>query len=458
METPVIPYEPPTIAGEKKKRQKKPKPIPIPIFEVGWCDTVFKDEKSKLPLQIILPGIVNYDRLKMLAAMNKKQTFLQVNAYEPHPEFTDICEWDSNHELSPDSCSVFGTAIDGDDDLSGESDFDELPVDGLRSMRELNFKPNDDAETMRNITWLYDKQLDPPSDLFKHDDEMFAHEELRLKHETAHLFDNSLTSFLAMMPLDFWRNVLIQTNATATQVVQTNCREQLAGRKWSSPFTIDELMKFLGLLVILGLGKCGSYEKYWNGNSSMRVFMPRKYYLILFIYIYLGELGETFADIMPLHRFQQLRSALTFHVQEVPEDPLYRLRPLINTLRRTFLHYVVPGREISLDEACIACRSQYARHLIMYNAKKPSGKYHFRLYVSCCAKCWYVYAFKIHSKASREHENDGEEEESSSSEDESLPDADPKPRKKAPIDVSVLRQHVLDITKPFEGIYSYLYY
>ena len=56
---------------------------------------------------------------------------------------------------------------------------------------------------MRNINRLYDKVLDPPSDLFKHDDEMFAYEELRLKHKTAHLFDNSLTSFLAMTPLDF---------------------------------------------------------------------------------------------------------------------------------------------------------------------------------------------------------------------------------------------------------------
>jgi hypothetical protein len=58
IETPVAPPAPPVQPGEKKKRQKKPKAIPIPIFEIGWCDTIFKDEKSKLPLHVVLPGMI----------------------------------------------------------------------------------------------------------------------------------------------------------------------------------------------------------------------------------------------------------------------------------------------------------------------------------------------------------------------------------------------------------------
>ena len=152
-------------------------------------------------------------------------------------------------------------------------------------------------------------------------------------------------------------------------------------------------------------------------------------------------------------------------MKDVKEDPLSRLRPLINTLRRTFMLHVIPGREISLDEACIACRSKYARHLIMYNAKKPSGKYHFRLYVTCCAKCWYVYSFKIHSKATKKHEKnsavfDEHSEETSSEEDEqdARPKTGGKSGKKTKAAPSALRQHVLDITKPFDGIIESIHY
>ncbi len=456
IETPVAP-PPPVQPGERKKRQKKPKPIPIPVFEIGWSDTVFKDEKSKLPLHIVLNGIVTYDRLKLLAEMSKRQTYLQVNAFSEREEYTEIAGWDSNHDLDADTCSVFGGALDvegfGDVDISDESDFEEISATGLRSKLELDFDPDEDVEAMQNITWRYDKHLDAPSDLYKHDGEDEAHEELRLKDEHATLFDKPLTSFLAMMPLDFWRNVLIQTNVAAAKLVEQHPRKLLAGRKWTNMFSLSEVMMFLGMIIIMGIGKCGAYDSYWKGNGSMRVFMPRTYLLFGdFVNFYIGELGESFTDLMTLDRFRQLRASLTFHVHDVPADPLYRLRPLINLLRRTFMHYVIPGREISLDEACIACRSKYARHLIMYNAKKPSGKYHFRLYVTCCAKCWYVYAFKIHSKASREHEQDNEhkDNDSSSSEEESK------------VDASVLRQHVLDITKPFEGIYLrliyYLYY
>jgi hypothetical protein len=62
-----------------------------------------------------------------------------------------------------------------------------------------------------------------------------------------------------------------------------------------------------------------------------------------------------------------------------------------------------------------------------------------------------VYAFKIHSKAAREHEDQHDDEDSSSSEEEPLPNSAPKPKKKAKVNSSALRQHVLDITKPFEG-------
>jgi hypothetical protein len=151
----------------------------------------------------------------------------------------------------------------------------------------MEWNQDDDPEIMRNVTWMYDEDIEPPADMYKHEDDSLPHDELKLKEEFAHMFDKPLTSFLAMMPLDFWKNVLIHTNATAGVMVASHRKKLLAGRKWSGPFLLDELMNFVGLLVIMSLGKCGAYHSYWQGNSSMRVFMPRKYYLSLQILIHL---------------------------------------------------------------------------------------------------------------------------------------------------------------------------
>ena len=58
----------------------------------------------------------------------------------------------------------------------------------------------------------------------------------------------------------------------------------------------------------------------------------------------------------------------------------------------------VLGRNVSLDEASIACRSQYGRDLICFNPTKPGGKYHFRLYVVSGADKWFIYNFRIHCR------------------------------------------------------------
>jgi hypothetical protein len=226
----------------------------------------------------------------MQAANLKNQTFLQVNAYEAGSELLEIDGWTNNEGsvFDVDTTSVFGAAFNGDehndDDTGSEnSDFGEV-LSGLRCKTELDC--NTGGESIENVTWAFDEELEVPDDLYKHEDGSLPHEELRLHPDYAHLFDKPLTSFLAMLPLDFWQNVLIQTNTTAQEMVDKSQKHLLAGRKWSGPFSLDELMAFLGCLVIMGLGKSGSYETYWKGSSSMRVFMPRTFIVYLYVLMY----------------------------------------------------------------------------------------------------------------------------------------------------------------------------
>jgi hypothetical protein len=46
----------------------------------------------------------------------------------------------------------------------------------------------------------------------------------------------------------------------------------------------------------------------------------------------------------------------------------------------------------------MACFSRYGRGLISFNPKKPTGKFHFKVYMLCCAITNLVYKICIHTK------------------------------------------------------------
>ncbi|KAF0748008.1 hypothetical protein AaE_007515 [Aphanomyces astaci] len=137
---------------------------------------------------------------------------------------------------------------------------------------------------------------------------------------------------------------------------------------------------------------------------------------------------ENFGRVMPIDRFKQLRACIAFN--DVA----------------SFKNFVVAGRVINVDEACIPCRSSYARALIVYNPKKPLGKYHFRIYTAACATTWYVFALKIHSKAARNFKEPDDDDDGGGDDSKVDPD-DGAEHPRDEVKQSALRQHVIDITK-----------
>ena len=87
------------------------------------------------------------------------------------------------------------------------------------------------------------------------------------------------------------------------------------------------------------------------------------------------------------------------------------------------------------------------------------GKYHFRIYTSACGTSWYIFDFKIHSKAEGSFDdNDGQMPEDNVDDDvEEKDDEEDEPTPRQPqesvaaVKPSALRQHVIDITKQWEG-------
>mmetsp|Transcript_12176 Transcript_12176/g.17493 ORF Transcript_12176/g.17493 Transcript_12176/m.17493 type:complete len:171 (+) Transcript_12176:319-831(+) len=115
--------------------------------------------------------------------------------------------------------------------------------------------------------------------------------------------------------------------------------------------------------------------------------------------------GHEYTSRMTLGRFKDLRGAL--QISEVfkgsekgpaPKDALFKVRPLVNVLKKTLGVYVEPGSELALDESSIAARTKYGRALIFYNNTKPSGKYHFRFYVVTETDNYNALRFQIATK------------------------------------------------------------
>ena len=119
------------------------------------------------------------------------------------------------------------------------------------------------------------------------------------------------------------------------------------GRTWED-ITLKEFMTFFGILI----------EMTTRPTPGLSYFERWK-----------NEKWHPYTSRMSIARFADIRSVL--HMSELleegqspPQDALFKIRPLLNVLKKTLGSYVIPGSDLSLDESSIACRSKYGRNLI----------------------------------------------------------------------------------------------
>ncbi|RHY76260.1 hypothetical protein DYB34_011928 [Aphanomyces astaci] len=373
--------------------------------------------------------------------MNAGRSYLQISLFKPEDESHDLTEWDKkflanssfDEETKSDEETNDGSLAPQDDDGSGD-EWSEYVDRGWK--KHGHYDATEDIEGLEDVEWTCGGHYAGPTDLYEHEDNKddTPVDELRISEEFKHLFKDPVKGFLAFMPLEFWKTVTLRTNAKAVALQAAHPKGYVGGREFKKSIELVEVMKFVGLLIMMSVVQGGEYSLYWS-KPSMSFLMPPT---------------ENFGRVMPIDRFKQLRACITFNDVVEPADPLWRIRPLINLLKASFKNFVVAGREISVDEACIPCRSSYARALIVYNPKKPLGKYHFRIYTAACATTWYVFAFKIHSKAARNFEEADDDDDGGGDDSKVDPD-DGAEHPRDEVKPSALRQHVIDITKQWEG-------
>ncbi|OWY95242.1 Transposase [Phytophthora megakarya] len=164
--------------------------------------------------------------------------------------------------------------------------------------------------------------------------------------------------FFVFIPISFWKQILVFTNEYAAA----------SGTPSPTDVVLEELMKFLGILWYMTLFDRGEMRNYWTDNEEASIFP--------------GACSTSMDSIMSWTRFIYIRKHLSFRsgvtVENVQRDPAARIRPLISACAMSILGHVNLGRNIAIDEASIACLSQFARRIIVFNPRKPTGKYHFK--------------------------------------------------------------------------------
>jgi hypothetical protein len=115
----------------------------------------------------------------------------------------------------------------------------------------------------------------------------------------------------------------------------------------------NELMGFIGINFCMGYHKLSSYRHYWSTAKDLHL--------------------QVISEVMNRDRFSEILSNI--HVNDntaIPvnnKDKLYKLRPMIDSLNKTFSEAYNGTRELSVDESMIKFKGRSS--LKQYNPMKP---------------------------------------------------------------------------------------
>lgn len=172
-------------------------------------------------------------------------------------------------------------------------------------------------------------------------DELPLYEESRGHNEEMFRNCKSATDIFLKLLNPIIDHIIYQSNLYATQNNNT------------LKLTENELLAFIGMNFCMGYHKVPSYKHYWSTANDLNV--------------------PVVSDVMSRDRFSEILSNI--HVNDnttIPvnnKDKLYKLRPLIDSLNKTFTEAYHGTRELSVDESMIKFKGRST--LKQYNPMKP---------------------------------------------------------------------------------------
>ncbi|KAM7310521.1 piggyBac transposable element-derived protein 3 [Ixodes scapularis] len=180
--------------------------------------------------------------------------------------------------------------------------------------------------------------------------------------------DHPIDYFLGLFPESLLEHIVFQTNLYAVQ----NGKETLR-------LTVPELKVFLGICLVMTYIKYPRIRHYWSKESGLRM--------------------GVIADAMYVNRFEELRRFLHFNDNNestTDDDRILKIRPVIDTLNRTFSLAVDPEEYQSVDEMMIPFKGRSSIKQFLPSKPKRWG---FKVWVRAGAS-GYIYKFEVYQGGS----------------------------------------------------------
>ncbi|XP_070205714.1 piggyBac transposable element-derived protein 4-like [Littorina saxatilis] len=188
-------------------------------------------------------------------------------------------------------------------------------------------------------------------------------------------------------PLDFYQLIVTPSvmklfKTETNRYARTTCDEKKAAGGLSArsifntwtPVTLEEMNKFLAILVHMGLVKKPKIDDYWSTHPALSTtfasrLMTRCRFAAILAFFHLNDNARFIPRGRPDH------------------DPLFKLRPLFDHLVQKFQQLYKPEEDICIDEAMCPWRGRSAFRCYMKD--KPT-KWGMKLYELCESVSGYV--------------------------------------------------------------------
>ena len=169
-------------------------------------------------------------------------------------------------------------------------------------------------------------------------------------------------------PIDCYRHFITdetislmvrETNRYAEQHVQTQELTKRSKTLQWKPSTDEEMLKFLGIIIEMGLVQIPEIEYYW---SKSKLFG-----------------SEVIQNTMSRDRFELLLKFFHFsnnQEERTDQDRLFKLRPLLDLLRAGFKSIYVSGSIISIDETMVPWKGRlYSNSIFLEKRTNMESRY-----------------------------------------------------------------------------------
>ena len=182
---------------------------------------------------------------------------------------------------------------------------------------------------------------------------------------------------------DLLNHLVVQTNLKADQFLRSHLhavKPKSRIRRWV-PTTKEELRKFFGLTLLMGLIRKPVIAMYWSRDPLYAT--------------------PIFGEIMSRNRYQLLLRFLHFNDNEkVPKandperDRLYKIRPLLDHMFDKFQEVYDLAQEVAIDESLLLWKG---RLLFKQYLPLKRSRFGVKLYKLCESCTGYTYRFQVYA-------------------------------------------------------------